>query len=191
MNRTETFRYEALCQVCWKQFELPGKHSERVCPSCQRAKLLAEGDSKTTFPAPEINLSAGGLSSPGTSDHPAAPFHIPLARRCIPKTTGEHPGEWHEALVSRIDPRTKVVMVSLRHVPTGQGDDVPISDVVFGVDAEKWRAAKVGLQVQCAWCKQWRVDGLWSDLPMPGATGAVSHGICPPCAMKLKAEVAA
>jgi len=121
----------------------------------------------------------------------AEPFNIPLASRCIPKTTGEHPGEWHEALVSWLDERTRVVMVSVRHPETGHVSQVPIGDVVFGVDAEKWLAAKVGLQVQCAWCKQWRVDGLWADLPMPGATGAVSHGICPPCAMKLKAEVAA
>ena len=153
MNSIEAFRYEALCQVCWKQFELPGKHSERVCQSCQRAKLLAEGDSKTTFPAPEINLSAGGLSSPGTSEQEgpglrggdgrqegqggmnAEPFHIPLARRCIPKTTGEHPGEWHEATVSFIDARTAVVMVAVRHPATGHVSQVPIADVVFGVQA--------------------------------------------------------
>jgi hypothetical protein len=37
------------------------------------------------------------------------------------------------------------------------------------------------LQVQCAWCRMWRVDGQWVSMPLTGATGAVSHGICPPC----------
>ena len=37
------------------------------------------------------------------------------------------------------------------------------------------------LQVQCAWCRMWRVDGVWVSMPLTGATGAVSHGICPPC----------
>lgn len=36
------YRYEALCQVCWKQFELPCEDAEHVCssPHCQRVKLM-------------------------------------------------------------------------------------------------------------------------------------------------------
>lgn len=61
-------------------------------------------------------------------------------RRCVPKTTGEHPGEWHEAGVSWIDQRTLGVVVSVRHLETGDVSQVPMLDVVFGVDAEAWTA---------------------------------------------------
>ena len=47
------------------------------------------------------------------------------------------------------------------------------------------------LQVQCAWCRMWRVNGQWVSMPLTGATGAVSHGICPPCSIKLLREQAA
>ena len=79
-------------------------------------------NSKNTFPASEMKLSAGGLSSPGTNDHPAA-----------------------------LKP----------------------------------------LQVQCAWCRMWRVDGVWVSMPLTGATGAVTHGICPPCSGEMLKGVTA
>ena len=47
------------------------------------------------------------------------------------------------------------------------------------------------LQVQCAWCRMWRVDGVWVSMPLTGATGAVSHGICPPCSGEMLKGVAA
>lgn len=59
-------------------------------------------------------------------------------RLCVPKTTGEHPGEWHEAGHSWIDQRTLGVAVSVRHLGTGDVSQVPLSDVVFGVDAERF-----------------------------------------------------
>lgn len=36
------YRYEALCQLCWKQFELPDEHADHICssPHCQRVKLM-------------------------------------------------------------------------------------------------------------------------------------------------------
>jgi hypothetical protein len=40
------YRYEALCQVCWKQFELPEIWSDHVCqsPLCQSVKLMSRCD---------------------------------------------------------------------------------------------------------------------------------------------------
>lgn len=47
------------------------------------------------------------------------------------------------------------------------------------------------LQVMCAWCRLWRVEGAWVSLPPTNAQGAVSHGICDPCSIKLLRELAA
>lgn len=137
--------------------------------------------------------------------------------KCIPKTQGQHPGEWHAACVSWIDSTSGAVMVSVRHVATGHVSQVEIGDVVFGDDAQTYfdtRPAVVSsapipsapsltaparvissteakLQVQCAWCRQWKVGDAWADLPKTGAVGAVTHGICPACSVKMLAEVAA
>lgn len=29
------YRYEALCQICWQQFELPDELAEHVCRNCK------------------------------------------------------------------------------------------------------------------------------------------------------------
>jgi hypothetical protein len=51
--------------------------------------------------------------------------------------------------------------------------------------------APLQVQVQCAWCRMWRVDGAWVSLPPTNAQGAVSHGICDPCSIKLLRGLAA
>ena len=40
----------------------------------------------------------------------------------------------------------------------------------------------VTLPVQCAWCRLWRVDAVWTPTAPANVTmGKVSHGICPKC----------
>lgn len=120
--------------------------------------------------------------------------------------------------VSYIEHSTRRVMVSVRHLVTGHVSHVELSDVVFGVDAERWAAEQlraqelmveskkpetlnlepvtppggvvVTLPVMCAWCRLWRVDSVWTPIA-PANVSKVSHGICPPCAAKMLAEVAA
>lgn len=58
--------------------------------------------------------------------------------KCIPKTQGQHPGEWHAACVSWIDSTSGAVMVSVRHVATGHVSQVEIGDVVFSNDAQTY-----------------------------------------------------
>jgi hypothetical protein len=35
------FRYECLCHICWKQFELEHEHAAHICPKCM-ANALTE-----------------------------------------------------------------------------------------------------------------------------------------------------
>lgn len=46
------------------------------------------------------------------------------------------------------------------------------------------------LPVQCAWCRLWRVDAVWTATPPPHITKP-SHGICPKCAAKMLGELKA
>lgn len=39
----------------------------------------------------------------------------------------------------------------------------------------------VTMAVQCAWCRLWRVDTVWTPVA-PASVAKVSHGICPECA---------
>lgn len=41
----------------------------------------------------------------------------------------------------------------------------------------------VTMAVQCAWCRLWRVDAVWTPVA-PANVAKVSHGICPECAAK-------
>ena len=69
-----------------------------------------------------------------------------------------------------------------------------LASVAAGVVTDEARfgqGALKPLQVQCAWCRMWRVDGQWVSMPLTGATGAVTHGICPPCSGEMLKGVTA
>lgn len=69
----------------------------------------------------------------------------------------------------------------LASVPAGAVTDVARFD----------QGAGNPLQIQCAWCRLWRVEGAWVSLPPTGAQGPVSHGICPACSVDMLKGVAA
>lgn len=60
---------------------------------------------------------------------------VPDKRRCVP-STGQHPGEAHEALVSWTDPRTRSVRLTVRHIATGDVSEVDLFKTKFGKDVQ-------------------------------------------------------
>lgn len=67
---------------------------------------------------------------------------IQPSRRCVARSQGEFPGEWHEAQVSYRQHKTGTPMVSIRHLESGMVSHVDLEDVVFGVDAERFMDGK-------------------------------------------------
>lgn len=59
-------------------------------------------------------------------DTPTNPAKVPRYKRCVP-SCGRYPGEEHEALLSWIEHGT--VVISVRHLITGECSTVPIAQV--------------------------------------------------------------
>ena len=59
---------------------------------------------------------------------------VPAKRRCVP-STGQHPGEAHEALVSWLAGRGSV-MLKVRHIATGEVSEVDLFKTKFGKDVQ-------------------------------------------------------
>ena len=75
--RSAAYRYEALCKVCWKQFELPCEDSEHVCssPHCQRVKLMKRCDYCETRTHHETNGSGMWICTVCACDDTPLPPH--------------------------------------------------------------------------------------------------------------------
>lgn len=67
---------------------------------------------------------------------------IQPSRRCVARSQGEFPGEWHESQVSYLQHKTGTPVVSIRHLESGMVSHVDLEDVVFGVDAERYMEQK-------------------------------------------------
>lgn len=55
----------------------------------------------------------------------------PALARCVP-STGQHPGEVHESLLSWIDPATDTVRLTVRHLASGDVSEVELFKTCFG-----------------------------------------------------------